>query len=79
MALPRVSEVLEDLADAAEEYAIAVQAYDGGLMLGSEASGERGQEGRLLTEDSPTRWLAPTRQFASGASSSWTATERWPA
>ena len=53
MPLPPVSEVLKELADAADAYAIAVQAYDGGLMLGTEASGERGQEGRLLTESSP--------------------------
>jgi hypothetical protein len=45
--------VLHDLANAAEAYAIAVQAHDVGLMLGTEASGERGHEGRLLTDRSP--------------------------
>ena len=54
MTPPRVSEVIKDLADAAEAYAIAVQAFEGGLMLGTEASGERGQEGRLITAGIPS-------------------------
>ena len=54
MTLPRVSEVIKDLADAAEAYAIAVQAFEGGLILGTEASGERGEEGRLIADGLPS-------------------------
>ena len=53
MPMPRVSDVLKDLADAADAYAVAVQAHHGELMLATEASGERVQEGHLLIDSSP--------------------------